>query len=52
MEEATVKKFLTEAFKVVGNCLYVWGGGWNEEDNAAGIECKSEGISKKWERIL
>lgn len=35
----------------VGHTMYVWGGGWNEEDTGAGIEAVSIGVSKQWERF-
>lgn len=36
------------ATEPIGKCLYVYGGGWNEEDTAAGIEAMSYGISPAW----
>ena len=36
------------ATEPIGKCLYVYGGGWNEEDTAAGVEALSYGISPVW----
>ncbi len=44
----TVKNYLKEALKPVGKTLYVWGGGWNDEDTAAGPEALSYGVSPRW----
>ena len=47
------KKSLLDLLKIsaepVGKTMYVWGGGWNEEDTAAGIEAVTLGISDAWE---
>ncbi len=40
---------LKTAVKPVGKTMYVWGGGWNEEDTAAGIETVTIGMSDVWE---
>lgn len=40
--------FLQIATMPVGKTMYVWGGGWNEEDTAAGIEAVSLGVSEAW----
>ncbi len=45
-------RFLQIALEPVGKTLYVWGGGWNEEDTAAGIEALSIGVSPQWERYF
>lgn len=45
---ATVKAMLSAAVKPAGACLYVWGGGWNEEDTAAGIEAMTLDVSPRW----
>ena len=44
----TVKKLLKAALEPVGSTLYVYGGGWNEEDTAAGVECMTYGVSPNW----
>lgn len=44
----TVKNFLQTALMPVGQVNYVYGGGWNEADNAAGIPAVSIGIYPQW----
>ena len=44
----TVKDLLSAAIEPCGRCLYVWGGGWNEEDTAAGPDAMREGPSPRW----
>lgn len=44
----TVKEFLRNALEPIGSCLYVYGGGWNEEDTGAGIEAVTVGVSPAW----
>lgn len=43
-----LKKLLTTALLPLGETAYVWGGGWNEEDDAAGIEACTIGVSPGW----
>lgn len=45
---STVKNFLNVALTPVGSTMYVWGGGWNKADTAAGKEAKTVGISSGW----
>ena len=40
--------FLEIAGLPVGQTMYVWGGGWNEEDTGAGVEAVSLGVSTAW----
>ena len=40
--------FLKIAMQPVGQTMYVWGGGWNEEDTGAGIEAVTLGVSPAW----
>lgn len=44
----TIKRLLQIALEPVGNTMYVWGGGWNEEDTGAGDDARRIGISPKW----
>ena len=44
----TLTDFLSISTLPVGNTMYVWGGGWNEEDTAAGIEAVTLGLSPQW----
>lgn len=43
--------FLQIAMLPVGQTMYVWGGGWNEEDTGAGIEAVTLGVSPAWEEF-
>lgn len=43
--------FLKIAAQPVGKTMYVWAGGWNEEDTAAGIEALTIGVSPRWEKF-
>lgn len=44
----TVKNLITTAFKPVGTTMYIYGGGWNENDTSAGKETTSIGLSPTW----
>ena len=44
----TVNNFLKAAMEPVGTTLYIYGGGWNEDDSAAGVEAVSYGVSPRW----
>ncbi len=48
VDSRTLEKFLKTAMEPVGQTMYVWGGGWNEEDTAAGTEAKTIGVSSQW----
>ena len=45
---STVKNLLQTALAPVGSTMYVWGGGWNKADTAAGTEAKRVGLSPSW----
>ncbi len=45
----SMENLLLTALVPVGSTMYVWGGGWNEEDTGAGIEAMSFGVSARWE---
>lgn len=45
---STIKNFLTTALAPIGSTMYVWGGGWNKADTAAGPEAKRIGLSPEW----
>ena len=51
-ETRTLKKFLQIAMQPVGGTMYIWGGGWNEEDTAAGAEALSFGVSQNWKEFF
>ena len=44
----SILQFLKTALLPVGKTMYVWGGGWNEEDTGAGIEAVTLGVSERW----
>ncbi len=46
--ESTLKHFLQIAMQPVGSTMYIWGGGWNEEDTGSGDEAVSIGVSPQW----
>ena len=48
MNKRTVKNLLKTAIKPVGKVLYVYGGGWNQEDNGAGRPAKTIGLYPLW----
>lgn len=50
-DEDSLLYLLRIAIQPVGSTMYVWGGGWNEEDNAAGIEARSIGPSEQWAKF-
>ena len=52
IEKKTLKQFLRIAIQPVGETMYVWGGGWNEDDTAAGVEALTIGVSKKWKAFF
>ena len=45
---STIKNFLQTAIAPIGSTMYVWGGGWNKADTAAGKDAKRLGLSPKW----
>lgn len=45
---STIKNFLQTAIAPVGSTMYVWGGGWNKADTAAGKDAKHVGLSPQW----
>lgn len=44
----SIADFLRIAAQPVGQTMYIWGGGWNEEDTGAGIEAVTLGLSPRW----
>lgn len=48
----SLENFLKTAMLPVGKTLYIWGGGWNEEDTGAGVEALTKGISLEWEEFF
>lgn len=50
-ERKTIANLLMTAIKPLGSTMYVWGGGWNEEDTGAGVEAISLGVSPRWKEF-
>ncbi|MDO4553730.1 MAG: hypothetical protein Q4B70_01130 [Lachnospiraceae bacterium] len=50
--KTTIKELLQTAMKPVGTTMYVWGGGWNKSDTAAGTEARTIGISPAWKKYF
>ncbi len=51
-EKPSLETFLRTVLKPVGSTLYIWGGGWNEEDTGAGTEGRSIGVSHTWHEFF
>ena len=51
-EELSLYHFLENALKPVGNTMYIWGGGWNEEDTGAGVGATYIGLYPKWKDFM
>lgn len=47
-DEPSMDKLMRLAIAPVGNTMYIWGGGWNEADDGAGIEAVTIGVSPRW----
>lgn len=45
---STMEKLFQTALKPVGSTMYIWGGGWNDEDNAAGATSTQIGLYPQW----
>lgn len=45
---STMEKFLCTALEPVGTTMYIWGGGWDSEDNKAGASSTRIGLSPTW----
>lgn len=46
--KSTIKNLLRTGISPIGSTLYVWGGGWNKADNAAGRTAKRTGLYSAW----
>jgi len=47
--EVGIRKLLQTAMLPVGSTMYIWGGGWNEEDTGAGVGATTIGLYPEWE---
>lgn len=45
---STMEHFLQTALEPVGTTMYIWGGGWDAEDNEAGATSTRIGLSPTW----
>lgn len=45
---SSMPKLLQTSIMPVGSTMYIWGGGWNEEDTGSGIESVTLGLSPTW----
>ena len=50
--EKTLTNFLRTAMMPVGTTLYIYGGGWNWQDDAASVQTKAIGVSDDWVRFF
>lgn len=50
--QKTLQNFLTIAIQPVDQTMYVWGGGWNEEDTGAGQDARRIGVSSQWKTFF
>lgn len=48
----TIKKLVKTALTPLGHTMYVYGGGWNEEDTFASLEARSIGESSAWKNFF
>ena len=46
--ERTLKNFLKTALLPLGSTMYIYGGGWDDDDNGAGIDARTMGVSPRW----
>ncbi len=49
--QQSIESLLLLAKEPLGKTMYIWGGGWNEEDTGAGIEAVTLGVSPKWKEF-
>lgn len=50
-QATSMERLLRTAIEPLGNTMYIWGGGWNEEDTGAGVEALSLGVSPRWKEF-
>ncbi len=46
--ERSIKNLIKTAFEPLGKVVYIYGGGWNEADDGAGVEALTLGLSQSW----
>ena len=50
--ERTLKNFFATAMMPVGTTLYIYGGGWNWQDEGAAFQTRTIGLSDDWRRFF
>lgn len=50
--ERTLKNFLKTAMEPVGTTLYIYGGGWDWQDEGSAIQTRTIGVSPDWVRFF
>ena len=50
--ELTLENFLKTAMMPVGTTLYIYGGGWDWQDNGSAIQTRTIGVSPDWVRFF
>ena len=50
--EMTLEKFLRTAMMPVGTTLYIYGGGWNWQDDGSAVQTRTIGVSPDWIRFF
>ena len=50
--ERTLKNFLQTALAPVGTTLYIYGGGWDWQDEGSAIQTRTLGVSQDWIRFF
>ena len=45
---ATMERLLKNALQPVGSTMYIWGGGWDDEDDEAGAGATHIGLPSEW----
>lgn len=50
--ERTLKNFIATAFMPVGTTLYIYGGGWDWQDEGSSIQTRTIGVSSDWVKFF
>jgi len=50
--DLTLTNLLKTALMPVGTTLYIYGGGWNWQDSAIGVQSRTIGVSPEWVRFF
>lgn len=50
-KQYSMERLLFIAKQPLGKTMYIWGGGWNEQDTGAGQEAVTLGVSPLWEEF-